>query len=133
VNLTSVRPGLFTVSQDGRGTAVCIHSDGVTPISADLPANPGEEVIFYGTGFGPVDPPLETGAPSNGNQITSTATLTIDGLPADIQFAGGAPGFVGLNQINVVVPGLARSDAADAVVLTVGGVPGNPVTIPVHP
>jgi uncharacterized protein (TIGR03437 family) len=133
VNLTSVRPGLFTVSQDGRGTAVCLHTDGVTPVTADQPANPGEVVIFYGTGFGPVDPPLGTGAPSNGNQITSPATMTIDGLPADIQFAGIAPGFVGLNQINVVVPGLARTNAADPVVLTINGVPANPVTLPVGP
>ena len=86
-----------------------------------------------GTGFGPVDPPLGTGAPSTGNQITSTATMTIDGLPADIQFAGVAPGFVGLNQINVVVPGLARTNAADPVVLTINGVPANPVTVPVGP
>jgi uncharacterized protein (TIGR03437 family) len=131
VNLTSVRPGLFTVSQDGRGTAVCLHTDGVTPVTADQPANPGEVVIFYGTGFGPVDPPLGTGAPSKGNQITSTATMTIDGLSAEIQFAGVAPGFVGLNQINAVVPGLARTNAADPVVLTIDGVPANPVTLPV--
>ncbi len=131
VNITSVKPGLFTVSQDGRGTAVCLHTDGVTPVSADLPANPGEVVIFYGTGFGPVDPPLGTGAPSSGNKITLKASMTIDGLPADIQFAGVAPGFVGLNQINVVVPGLARTNGADAVVLTINGVPANAVTLPV--
>jgi uncharacterized protein (TIGR03437 family) len=78
-----------------------------------------------------VDPPLGTGAPSSGNKITSNATMMIDGLPADIQFAGVAPGFVGLNQINVVVPGLARSNGADPVVLTINGVPANPVTLPV--
>jgi len=131
VNLTSIRPGLFTVSQDGRGTVVCLHTDGVTPVTADQPASPGEVVIFYGTGFGPVDPPLGTGAASNGNQITATPAMTIDGLPAEIQFAGVAPGFVGLNQINVVVPGLARTNGADPVVLTINGVPANPVTLPV--
>ncbi len=133
VSLASVKPGLFTVSQDGKGTAVCIHSDGVTPVTADNPAHPGEVVIFYGTGFGPVDPPLGTGEPSAGNQTTLTPAITIDGLPADIQFSGVAPGFVGLNQINVVVPGLARTNAADPVVLTINGVPANPVTVPVGP
>ena len=77
-----------------------------------------------------MDPPLGTGAPSSGNQITSKASMTIDGLPADIQFAGVAPGFVGLNQINVVVPRLARTNGADPVVLTINGVPANPVTLP---
>lgn len=133
VNLTSVKPGLFTVSQNGRGTAVCLHTDGVTPVSTDLPAHPGEVVIFYGTGFGPVNPPLATGAPSTGNQTMFMPTITIDGLTAEIQFSGVAPGFVGLNQINVVVPGLARTNAADPVVLTVNGVPANPVTLPVGP
>ena len=80
-----------------------------------------------------MDPPLGTGAPSTGNQITSTETMTIDGLPTDIQFAGVAPGFVGLNQVNVVVPGLARTNGADPVVLTINGVPANPVTLPVGP
>jgi uncharacterized protein (TIGR03437 family) len=50
-----------------------------------------------------------------------------------MQFSGIAPGFVGLNQINVVVPGLARTNAADPVVLSVGGVPSNTVTLPVGP
>jgi uncharacterized protein (TIGR03437 family) len=78
-----------------------------------------------------VDPPLGAGAPSSGNQITAKASMTIDGLPADIQFAGVAPAFVGLNQIDVVVPGLARTNAADPVVLIINGVPANPVTLPV--
>jgi uncharacterized protein (TIGR03437 family) len=77
-----------------------------------------------------VDPPLGTGAPSSGNQITAKASMTIDGLPADIQFAGVAPGFFGLNQINVVVPGLARTNGADPG-LTIKGVPANAVTLPV--
>jgi uncharacterized protein (TIGR03437 family) len=57
--------------------------------------------------------------------------MTIDRLPADMQFAGDAPGFVGLNQINVVVPGLARTNGADPVVLTINGVPANQVTLQV--
>jgi uncharacterized protein (TIGR03437 family) len=133
VNLSSVKPGLFTVSQDGKGAAVCLHTDGVTPVTTDNPAHPGEVVIFYGTGFGPVSPSIDTGAPSSGNQTVSTPIVTIDGLSAEVQFSGIAPGFVGLNQINVVVPGLARTNAADPVVLTVNGVAANQVTVPVGP
>ncbi len=133
VNLTSAKPGLFTVSQDGKGTAVCLHSDGVTPVTTANPAHPGEVVIFYGTGFGPVTPSLGTGQPSSGNKTVSQPVISIDGLNAELQFSGIAPGFVGLNQINVVVPGLARTNAADIVVLTVNGVPANQVTLPVGP
>ena len=41
VNLTSVRPGLFTVSQDDRGTAGCLHTDGVPPVTAPQPERDG--------------------------------------------------------------------------------------------
>jgi uncharacterized protein (TIGR03437 family) len=105
----------------------------VTPVSASNPAHPGETVILYGTGFGPVTPALATGQPSTGNLTVSLPVVTIDGLPTEVVFSGGAPGFVGLIQINVVVPGLARTNAADPLVLTVDSVAANPVTLPVGP
>ena len=131
VNLAPIKPGLFSVSQDGKGAAVCMHTDGVTPVNDFNPAKPNEVLIFYGTGFGSVTPPLLTGVPATLNQ-TATPAVTIDGLSAQVQFSGIAPGFVGLNQINVVVPALARN-AADPVVLSVGGVPANTVTLQVGP
>lgn len=133
INLSAVKPGLFTVSQDGRGTALCLHSDGVTPVTSDNPAHPGEVVILYGTGLGSLTTPLGTGQPSSGNLTASTPTIMIDGLPAQVMFSGLAPGFVGLNQINVLVPGLARTNAADPVVLSVNAVPANAVTLPIGP
>ena len=133
VNITSIKPGLFTTSQDGRGTAVCLHSDGITPATADNPAHPGEVVILYGTGFGPLSTPLGTGSPSAGNLTVSDPTITIDGLPAQVMFSGMAPGFVGLNQINVLVPGLARTNAAEPIVVTINSVAANAVTLPVGP
>lgn len=133
VNLSAVAPGLFTLSQDGRGTAVCIHRDGVTPVSTGNPAYPGEEVVFYGTGLGPVTPPLGTGEASTGNKTVDTPTVKIDGLPAAVVFSGLSPGYVGLYQVNVVVPELARTNAADPVLLSLDGTPANPVTIPVGP
>ncbi len=133
VNLAPVKPGLFTVSQDGKGSAVCLHTDGVTPVTTANPAHPNEVVILYGTGFGAVSPVIETGEPSSGNKTVNMPIVTIDGLSAEVQFSGIAPGFVGLNQINVVVPGLARMNSAGPVVLKVNGVPANEVTLPVAP
>jgi uncharacterized protein (TIGR03437 family) len=126
---SSKRAGDSSASQAERRITPCASASAWSPLVFAVTI----VTVLLGTGLGPVDPPLGTGAPSNGNQITSTATMTIDGLPADIQFAGIAPGFVGLNQINVVVPGLARTNAADPVILTINGVPANPVTLPVGP
>ncbi len=48
-----------------------------------------------------------------------------------ITFSGLAPGFVGLNQVNIVVPsGLASGN--QVVVMNIGGVASNSVMLPVH-
>ena len=78
-------------------------------------------------------PSLGTGAPSTGNVTVSPTTVTIDGVPAQVQFSGSAPGFVGLNQINVRIPPGTRPSPDIPVVLTIGGKQSNPVTIAVSP
>jgi uncharacterized protein (TIGR03437 family) len=61
----------------------------------------------------------------------STATLTIDGVPAAVSFSGLTPGSTGLYQVNAVVPaGVAPGDNVP-VVLTVAGQASAPVVISV--
>ncbi len=129
--LDAFAPGIFTLSQDGRGAVAAIHQDGVTPVTAQNPARPGEVVVIFGTGLGALNPPLATGARSSGNRTASTPTVTIDGLPGEVQFSGAAPGFVGLNQVNVRIPPNTRSAPNIPVVLSIGGRQSNSVTIPV--
>jgi len=59
-------------------------------------------------------------------------TVTIGGVPAYVSFAGLAPGWVGLYQVNVQVPANAPVGDAVAVALSVGGVASNQVTIAVQ-
>ena len=48
-------------------------------------------------------------------------SVTIDGQPAQVVYAGAAPGLVaGVVQINVVVPANASQETYDQVVVTVG-------------
>ena len=67
---------------------------------------------------------------------TLPVTVTIGGIDAPVVFQGLAPNFVGLYQVNVVVPaGVAPGDAVP-LVLTQNGIVANPdlpVTIPVAP
>ena len=125
-------PGIFTLSQDGRGVAAVLHEDGVTPVTAESPARAGEIVVLFGTGLGAVTPPLATGEPSTGNQTVTLALVTIDDLPAEVLFSGAAPGFVALYQINFRIPPNTRPGTEVPLVLSIGGVTSNTVTIAVQ-
>jgi uncharacterized protein (TIGR03437 family) len=73
-------------------------------------------------GFGPVTPSIPAGQIVQGtNALQSEFRVFFGGTPATVTYAGLAPGYVGLYQINLVVP---KVDASDAVPLTftLGGV-----------
>jgi uncharacterized protein (TIGR03437 family) len=116
-------PALFTFSNTGTGPGAFLHGNGFAAITADNPATAGEVIVLYATGLGAVTPVVATGDATSGqSNVTGNPGVTIGGLPAQVQFAGLAPGFVGLYQINVVVPaGLGSGNAL--VVLSVDGTP----------
>ncbi len=75
------------------------------------PAKPGETIILYGIGFGPVDPdtPAGTITPTQ-NNLQNAPTFRFGQTPATLSYAGLAPGFVGLYQFNILVPNVASGD-----------------------
>ena len=64
-----------------------------------------------------------------GSNFGTTPTVTIDGLPATVQFSGRAPCCVGLDQFNVVVPTAVHVGTAVNVVVSIGGKTTNTVTL----
>ena len=76
-----------------------------------------------------------SGAAASGTFLSSTTApvgVRIGNIPAAVAFSGLAPGFVGLYQINVQVPGAAPVGGAVPVVLVVDEVAANIVTIAVQ-
>ena len=59
-------------------------------------------------------------------------TATIGGVNAPVQFAGLAPGFVGLYQVNVEIPASVTPGSEVPLVLLQSGVPSNTVTLVVR-
>jgi uncharacterized protein (TIGR03437 family) len=75
------------------------------------PAKPGDIVTLYGIGFGPVSPATGAGViATQSNNLVNSMTILFGQTPADVLYAGLAPGFVGLYQLNVVVPGVPAGD-----------------------
>ncbi|HWP84547.1 MAG TPA: SBBP repeat-containing protein [Terriglobia bacterium] len=133
VNLDTVAPGIFTTSQQGIGRAVALHQDGVSLISGQNPARLGEVITLFATGLGATSPPLGTGEASAGQPTLSSPTVFIGGLPVLAEFSGTAPGYAGLNQINVRIPANGATGPDVPVVLAVGGKQSNPVVLPIAP
>lgn len=76
-----------------------------------------------------------SGAAASGEALSATAaapSVTIGGIPAAVSFAGLVPAFVGLYQVNVQVPDGAPSGAAVPLILTMGGVASNTVTVAIE-
>lgn len=133
VSLDSFAPGIFTLNQQGTGLAAALHENGVTLVTSQNPAKPNEVVSLFATGLGTLIPPLATGAPSDSNVTSIPASVTIDGLPAEVVHSGTAPALVGLNKIDVRIPANVRAASDVPVVLSIGEKQSNLVTIPIAP
>lgn len=114
-------PGVFVLAETKR--VVAINQDG-TLNSATNPADRGSIVSFYATGLGSVDPPLPTGQPAELSgplhHVTASVAATIGAQDAVVHFAGLAPGFVGLVQVNIEIPAAAPTGDAIPVDLLAG-------------
>src|SRR5579883_1366220 len=126
--VASAAPGIF---QDSSNHAVAQNTDYSTN-STGNPAASGSVVIVYLTGQGPVDNAVADGSATPNAPLstaTASASATIGGADAPVQFLGLTPGFAGLAQANLQVPSLPTGDYP--LVLTVGGYVSASATISV--
>jgi len=71
-------------------------------------ALPGDYIILYTTGLGPVSLNLQDGYVAPPNPLARTEDpfrVLVDGEQCDVFFSGLAPGFAGLYQLNIRLPG----------------------------
>ncbi|HLG97674.1 MAG TPA: IPT/TIG domain-containing protein [Bryobacteraceae bacterium] len=109
----------------GANRAIAVNSDG-TVNGAGNGAKPGSFVTAYLIGSGPLDNPILTGELAPASPLSHESlptTMKVGGSPATVQFAGMAPGFVGLMQLNFVLPTLPPGDYP--VEVAIGGISSN--------
>ena len=106
IQLNSTAPGLFLWNGNN---AVAGHLNGTT-LSDTSPATPGEIIVLYVAGLGRTSPdttggPLATSAfPIYYRSQLQILLNDVPCPPSDILYAGLAPGFAGLYQINLQLP-----------------------------
>src|SRR5947209_6381956 len=79
---------------------------GLIPGLTTHPAKVGDVIIIYATGLGAVDSPPDNGQGSLDKlrQTVTKPTVMVGGITANVLFAGLSPQFVGVNQLNVIIP-----------------------------
>ena len=91
--------------------------------------------MIFCEGLGAVTPAIDAGTPApafSNVRTVNAATVTIGGVSAPVSFAGLAPGFVGLYQINAMVPAGVSGDALPVVVTVAGRSSSGSVTMAVR-
>ena len=134
VTLATYAPGIFTIDGSGTGPGAVLDSN-YSLVTATNPTTAGAYIQLYCTGLGPVTNQPATGAPAPVGllaETTTAATVVIGNSPAKVLYSGLAPGTVGLYQVNVQVPAGVTTGSAVPVMLSIGGVESNVVTMAIQ-
>jgi uncharacterized protein (TIGR03437 family) len=130
VPVLAAQPGIINYNTAAGNFGVILHAN-FQLADSEHPAMAEETVLIYCTGLGTVSSPPADGAAANGQSTVAVPNVTIGGVNAKVSFSGLAPGFVGLYQVNAVVPpGLASGNKP--VVITVGGSSSNSALLPIQ-
>ena len=120
-------PGIFRSAQAGSLSGLptvyrAINGEVVTPSN---PVHRNDTITIYLTGLGRTNPAIEAGVPAPSEPLAGvidTPQVTLGGVPLRVDFAGLAPGQVGVYQINAYVPKSVPTGMSVPLAVTQGGV-----------
>ncbi len=120
VSVSAIAPAIFLTGNSGMGAV--LNQD----FSMNGPANPlprGQVLVVYATGLGAVA--------RQGQLSVTTAPVTavVNGQELPVEFAGLAPGYIGLYQVNVPIPAATPPGLGVSLTLKEGGQVSNTVAI----
>lgn len=119
-------PAIFTLDGSGTGPAAAINAANNGVVSSNNPLHADDYVELYATGLG------ATTTKSGLDYANLQPTVTIGGSDCPVTYAGRAPGYDGLDQINCIVPPGLGANAAAPVVVTSGARSSNAATLAVE-
>ncbi len=136
LSIEQLQPGILAPSSFRVGATqyvAAVHSasgafvsNGSVPGIAAAPAVAGETLIFYGTGFGPVTSGTSAGQIAQGQSaLSASVQFNFGTTAAQVNYAGLAPGLVGVDQFNVVVPSGLKGDQPLQIQVNDASIPQN--------
>jgi uncharacterized protein (TIGR03437 family) len=127
-NVVANGPGVMMIPQTNHALGVNYPEGSIN--SAQHPATPGEFLILYIIGQGQVDNPVPTGAAAPFSPLSNALApvrAIIGGQDAQVLFAGLLPGYVGVLQVNLLVPLVPSGE--HVLQVTIGEASANATTV----
>ncbi len=119
-------PAVFTLDQSGKGAAAALNATNNQIVSSSNPLHAGEYLELFLTGLGP------TTSQGGFAVAKQQPTVRVGGSDCPVTYAGAAPGFPGLDQINCRVPAGLGTQAAAAVLVQSGARSSQKTTVTVQ-
>ena len=97
------QPAVFV---DGNTLLAIVTDPEFRLVTPQRPVRPGDVLIAFMSGLGSVEPAVRTGfaSPAIPAVTTGRVRVVVDGIEVEPLFSGLTPGFVGLYQLNFLVP-----------------------------
>jgi len=128
------QPGFFEIPENGKRVVAALHLD-FRRVSSENPARPGEVILLFLTGMGPLKTLVGTNVPGPGSpgvppaETVENPVVTIDGVEQQVIGSFYAPGLISGYQVNIIIgPNVEVGDRL--MQLIAGGVASQQTIIP---
>ena len=113
--------GMITLNSQGTGLAVIQNaSDGNRPNQFTAPVRPGQVMVLWGTGLGPVTVPDNAVPGVQDLRGAVNIRVLVGGVEVTPVYAGRSPSLPGADQINFTIPGNAPNGCSVSLQVRVG-------------
>ncbi len=139
VPITAVSPGLYTATADGKGVAaalaVTIHADGTSSFIDTFKCTSATSCAAVPIGLGSSTDTVVLelfGTGIRGRSSLANVSAKIGSTAVPVSYAGAQGVYVGLDQVNIVLPKTLAGTGAANVSLTIDGQTANVVAISIQ-
>ncbi len=137
IQIAAVAPSLFTLngSSLASGEAIRVGASGAQTVEPIYQITTGSELTALPISMGSsTDQVYLTlfGTGLEGITSTSQVTVTVNGVNAQVQYAGPQGGYPGVDQVNILLPASLKGAGNVNIQLTAAGIAANPVQVTIQ-